>query len=54
MKIHKVSDFRIRLRDGRAGFAERLKHAWRIVRGVLRGYTSGQPANEERPRKGCC
>jgi hypothetical protein len=54
MKAHKVSGFRIGLRDGRAGFAGRLKHAWRIVRDVLRGYTSGQPANESRPRKGCC
>jgi hypothetical protein len=51
MKIHKVSGLRIRLR---AGFAGRLKHAWRIVRDVLRGYTSGQPDNESRPRKGCC
>jgi aminoglycoside/choline kinase family phosphotransferase len=54
MRIHKVSGFRIRLRDGRAGFAGRLKRAWRIVRDVLRGYTNGQPANESRPRKGCC
>jgi hypothetical protein len=54
MKIHKVSGLRTRLRGGTAGFAGRLKHAWRIVRDVLRGYTSGQPSNESRPRKGCC
>jgi hypothetical protein len=54
MRIHKVSDLRIRLRNGRAGFAGRLKRAWRIARNVLRGYASGQPANESRPRKGCC
>jgi hypothetical protein len=31
-----------------------FKKAWRIVRDVLRGYLSGQPSNESRPRKGCC
>jgi hypothetical protein len=54
MRIDKVANFRIRLRDGTAGFAGGFKRAWRIVRDVWRGYTSGQPANESRPRKGCC
>jgi hypothetical protein len=27
---------------------------WSILRQVLRGYCSGQPADESRPRKGCC
>jgi hypothetical protein len=54
MRIDKVANFRIRLRDGTAGFAGNFKRAWRIVRDVWRGYTSGQPANESRPRKGCC
>jgi len=37
---------------------EKLSHAlrrvWQIARDVLRGYLSGQPIDEERPRKGCC
>jgi len=31
-----------------------LQHAWQIARDVLRGYLSGQPIDEELPRKGCC
>lgn len=31
-----------------------LRHIWQIARDVLRGYLSGQPIDEERPRKGCC
>ena len=31
-----------------------LKRIWHIVRDVLRGYTTGQPPDEERPRKSCC
>jgi hypothetical protein len=33
---------------------QQLKHVWHIVRDVLRGYTTGQPPDEERPRKSCC
>ncbi len=25
-----------------------------IMRQVLRGYLTGQPVDDERPRKGCC
>jgi len=32
----------------------KLIHLWHIVRDVLRGYTTGQPPDEERPRKSCC
>lgn len=36
----------------------KLSHALRrilkIARDVLRGYVTGQPIDEERPRKGCC
>ena len=31
-----------------------IRRAWQIARAVLRGYLTGQPINEERPRKGCC
>lgn len=31
-----------------------LRRAWQIARAVLSGYLTGQPINEERPRKGCC
>jgi hypothetical protein len=27
---------------------------FRILRLVVRGYLTGQPIDEERPRKGCC
>jgi hypothetical protein len=31
-----------------------LRRVWQIARAVLRGYLTGQPINESRPRKGCC
>jgi len=31
-----------------------LRRIWQIARDVLRGYLTGQPIDEERPRKGCC
>ncbi len=31
-----------------------LRQVWQIARAVLRGYLTGQPINESRPRKGCC
>jgi hypothetical protein len=31
-----------------------LLRAWQILRDVLRGYFSGQPPGDSRPRKGCC
>ncbi|MBP6820336.1 MAG: hypothetical protein KA368_02270 [Acidobacteria bacterium] len=31
-----------------------LRRIWQIARAVLRGYLTGQPINDERPRKGCC
>lgn len=31
-----------------------LRRIWQIACDVLRGYLSGQPIDEERPRKGCC
>jgi hypothetical protein len=52
--MQNISEIRTRLRCEAAGLAVRLKKAWRIVRDVLRGYSSGQPADESRPRKGCC
>lgn len=30
------------------------RHAWHVLREVLRGYLAGQPPDDERPRKGCC
>lgn len=30
------------------------RHAWHVLREVLRGYLTGQPPDDERPRKGCC
>ncbi len=33
---------------------QQLKHVWHIMRDVLRGFTAGQPPDEERPRKSCC
>ena len=38
----------------RAGLINRLKAFRRILQLVLRGYLTGQPVGEERPRKGCC
>ena len=32
----------------------RLRRAGWIARAVLRGYLTGQPIEEARPRKGCC
>jgi len=32
----------------------RLMLIWSILRDVLRGYLSGQPVDDPRPRKGCC
>ena len=32
----------------------RLLRGWRILCDVLRGYFSGQPPGDSRPRKGCC
>lgn len=37
-----------------AGFVAWLRRCWWILRQVLRGYLSGQPLDDERPRKGCC
>lgn len=31
-----------------------LRRLFRIAGLVLRGYLSGQPIDDERPRKGCC
>jgi hypothetical protein len=31
-----------------------LARLFRILRLVVRGYLTGQPIDEERPRKGCC
>ena len=31
-----------------------LAGLFRILRLVVRGYLTGQPIDEERPRKGCC
>ncbi|HQR31642.1 MAG TPA: hypothetical protein PLK30_02820 [Blastocatellia bacterium] len=37
-----------------SGLQHALQRIWQIARDVLRGYLSGQPIDEERPRKGCC
>jgi len=37
-----------------SGLRYTLQRFWQIARAVLRGYLSGQPIDEERPRKGCC
>jgi hypothetical protein len=37
-----------------ARLSRALASVWQILRAVLRGYTTGQPIDEERPRKGCC
>ncbi len=33
---------------------QQVRHLWHIIREVLRGFTAGQPPDEERPRKSCC
>ncbi|MGH9800601.1 MAG: hypothetical protein ACRD82_09575 [Blastocatellia bacterium] len=44
--------------NNEVGQFSKLSHAlnriWQIARAVLSGYLTGQPINEERPRKGCC
>jgi len=37
-----------------SALARRLKALRRIVKLVLRGYLTGQPVREERPRQGGC
>lgn len=37
-----------------AELINRLKAFRMILQLVLRGYLTGQPVGEERPRKGCC
>ncbi|MFZ4985693.1 MAG: hypothetical protein ACOYLF_09550 [Blastocatellia bacterium] len=37
-----------------SGMVRWLRGRMSIVQLVLRGYLTGQPISEERPRKGCC
>lgn len=43
-----------RIEASQSGLRQALHRIWQIVRDVLRGYLSGQPVDDERPRKGCC
>ncbi|MFZ4794190.1 MAG: hypothetical protein ACOYLN_08655 [Blastocatellia bacterium] len=37
-----------------SGLVKVFRRLFRIAGLVLRGYLSGQPIDDERPRKGCC
>jgi hypothetical protein len=36
------------------GWWARVSGLFRVLRLVVKGYVTGQPIDEERPRKGCC